>query len=76
MVNLGWVVIWVRLGVDRGALPWLDDGWHEKKQNKDPKYYFLGHKRSMTDRYMGNIDGQTTPKSTKGVGVHSGWIRD
>ncbi len=56
IVHLGWVVIWVRRGDDRGAFTCLGDGWHEKKQNKNPKYYLLGHKRAMTGRYMGNND--------------------
>ncbi len=57
MVDLWRVVTWVRWGVDLGAFPWLSDGWHEKKQRKDPKYHLLSHNRAMTNRYMGNIYG-------------------
>ena len=57
MVDSWRVVIWVRRDDDRGAFPWLGDGQHEKKQNKDPKQLLLGYNRDMTDRYMGNIDG-------------------
>ena len=57
MVDLGWVVIWVRWGVDHGGIPWLGDGWHEKSQNKDSKYHSLSHNRAITDRYMGHIYG-------------------
>ncbi len=57
MVDLWWLVIQVRQNVDRGELLCVGDGWHEKKENKHLKYHLLGHNISITNQYMGNIDG-------------------
>ncbi len=34
MVDLGWVVIWVRQCDNRSVFPWLGDGWDEKTETK------------------------------------------
>ena len=41
IVDLRWVVIWVRRGDDFGAFPWLGDGWHEKTETKIENIIYL-----------------------------------
>ena len=54
--DLWWLVIWVKWGGDCGSFPLLGGRWHKKRQKNDPNYYFLGHNRAMTNRYITHID--------------------